>query len=157
MAQKTNLSRREKIQEETKRALELGIQAPAFVPVSENFRSEGLTAIPFSHHPHIVPGMEASFNHQGNKTGIVMGDNPHIIKLTPKILTEIIKFKLEVMNEENHGELAPEILNSFAQLTSQIRDYEAIAPLHKEVLTKVFGEAYFLNKGEANTRKSSGK
>ncbi|MGE5106703.1 MAG: hypothetical protein ACM3H8_04110 [Sphingobacteriales bacterium] len=86
-----------------------------------------------------------------------MEESPYQTNLNPKLLTVLIKFNLQALNKENQDELGPQILDLFSQLSSQVKDYESIAPLHKEVLTKIYGKTYYSNKGEARVRRSSKK
>jgi hypothetical protein len=155
--EKNKASRIEKIHEETKRAIEFGLQAPSTIPLGNNFRTEGLAAIPYSHNYLTVPGGEATFNHQGNKAGILLTKEPYLVQTNPKALIELIKYQLEAINDHNHGEIAPELLKSFAELSSQVRDQKTIAALHKEVLSKVFGANYFTQGGEAKAKRDQKK
>ncbi len=150
--EKNETSRIEKVREEIKKATAFGLQPPSFIPLGKNFRTEGLMPVLFSHDTLVVPDGNATLNSLENKSGILADKEPKPLVFSPKILTELIRYQLEAISDHNHGEIAPQVLKLFSELSSQVRDYSTIASLHKEVLTKVFGTDYFTKGGEAKIK-----
>lgn len=148
-----NASRIDKIREETKRAAEFGVQPPSFIPLGKNFRTEGIAAIPYSHDQSLPAALPVSFNHQGTVSGILTGQKPVLATASPKVLTELIKYHLETLNDANRGQIVPELLKAFSDLAAQVKDPKTIEPLHKQVATAAFGPEYFTRGGEAKAKK----
>jgi len=136
MEQYTKLTPAERLREETRIAAELGIQLP-FNPLGNNAPADRLTSFtdPFDESSAPI--------RSGLATGIVAGDEPSPLLFSPEILTEMIRFQLAALNDENRLQLTPQILKSFSELASQTSNYETIASLHQDVLTKVFGPEFF--------------
>lgn len=151
MANKLDSKLQERIKEEMRLAQEHGFTVIPQLPIIDNFRAEGLTAVPYSHLSGETAGQPVSFMHQGTSEGILAGPNPFKPRTDAKTLTEVIRKNLEAINDNNHRILVPQLLDQFADLAAQTDDYSKIEALHKAVLEKAFGDAYFKNShGGAN-------
>jgi len=137
MENRIKLSREEKLREETRLATERGIPIlPGLnLPARELIQAPLLAQ-------DLMGEVEPTLDYQGNQAGVwVNGSKPFLAPYSPKILMDMIRFRLQQVNDDNRAIITPEILESFSQLASQHREYnEPVATLYKEVLTKLFGE-----------------
>mgnify|MGYP001092977489 CR=1 FL=1 len=145
--------RLEKIKKEMKLAEEFGYSAPNFIPLSDNFRVEGLMKIPFSQDPNCIPEKETRLLEGSNANGIIVSKNPFRKDLDSKSLVEAIECDCKNIDDTNRSQLRPRILENFQKLASQTKSYSRIKNLHLNVLTSVFGENYFKNGGDVSKRK----
>jgi len=137
MEKRIRLSREEKLREETRLATDLGI--PVMPGPSQPLRE--LIQAPFSAQD-LLGEVETTLDYQGNYKGVLInGHRPFPAPYSPPILMDMIRFRLQQVNNANRVIVTPEILESFSQLASQHSEYnEPVAALYKEVLTKLFGE-----------------
>jgi hypothetical protein len=137
MENRIKLSREEKLREETRLAKERGIP---IIP-GPNVAMQELIQAPLLA-LDLVGEVEVTLDNQGNQEGKwVNGSKPFLAPYSPPILMDMIRFRLQQLNDGNRAVLVPEILKLFSQLASQHREYnEPVAMLYKEVLTKLFAE-----------------
>jgi hypothetical protein len=147
MENSIKLSREEKLREETRLAKERGIP----ILPSTGLPAQALIQAPLLAQD-LMGEVEATLDYQGNKDGKwVNGSKPFLAPYSPPILMDMIRFRLQQLNDDNRAVLVPEILKSFSQLASQHHESnEPVAVFYKEVLTKLFGEDDERGSGSAN-------
>lgn len=145
--EKSKKSRLEKIRKEIKSAEEYGYSPPDFIPLSDNFRVEGLMK---GYH---IQEEELNYLDSGIVNGVIVSDNPFKVKVNSKCLIEMIKCDCKNINQNNRGQLGPVILENFQRLAQQTKSYSKIKSLHEDVLLSVFGKKYFNNSGDASKGK----
>ena len=145
--EKSKKSRLEKIRKEIKSAEEYGYSPPDFIPLSDNFRVEGLMKA------HYIQEEELNNLDSGIANGVMVSENPFKVKLDSKCLIEMIKSDCKSIDQNNRGQLGPVILENFQKLAQQTKSYSKIKSLHEDVLLSVFGNKYFDNSGDASKDK----
>lgn len=154
MKNQSKMSRVEHIREESKKALEFGQSAGSDIPLAENFRVEGLAAIPFSQNPNLMAHAESSLFPKGNHQGILAVSNPFRKLHKPELLVNLIESQIANLDGSNSDENTNQITKLFADLSAQTTEYKNIEKLHRKMLTSVFGKDYFTNGGAAKARNS---
>lgn len=139
-----------KIKQEIERAGEYGYDKPSYIPLTENFRVEGLTAIPFSQNPHQFEELK-THSQKSYANGALFGGHPQMPKVEPKGLICSIEADCAAYKEDlNAVELRPRILRHFHQLAQQVDDQKEIEVIHRLVLETVFGNDFFEKGGGAD-------
>lgn len=154
MKNQSKMSRVEHIREESKKALEFGQSAGSDIPLAENFRVEGLAAIPFSQNPNLLPHVEATLFPKGNRQGILAVSNPFRRLQKPELLVDLIEAQIANLDGSNSAEDTNQLTGLFSDLSAQTTEYKNIEKLHRKMLTSVFGKDYFTNGGAAKARNS---
>lgn len=145
------MSRRERIELETKRAAELGFSPKRSVLLDPNFSVQGSTAIQFSARSTLLPTPEEARKNDLDVKKVVTPDlslvpdyiKPLVFKDSPKALQENISRNLDAMTSNNQDQLLPVIVSQLRDFQIQSEDNKLVAKLQKRITSALFGTGEF--------------